>query len=256
MHDAPSPRPALRDDLGEHPHEHLSADLQAVDLTCTVVVALGSRAAARAEDHRSLAHLVARLVGVDAASVCLTQLCPTCERPGHGPLRVQLRDAPAASATVHVSLARSGDLVALAVTAAGPVGIDLESLADLARAPLDDVALSPAEAATLAPLPPAAAASALAAVWTTKEAVLKAAELGFRADPRELTVTLEEAGRLNGRSPGPTDHRTVSWPEAPFPDNDVQVWPVDAPRGTVATVVVVCSQRPALVMVAAPTPPR
>ncbi|QYF72478.1 4'-phosphopantetheinyl transferase superfamily protein [Cryobacterium sp. PAMC25264] len=225
----------------------------AIDLSRTVAVAVGDRAETRAGDHALLAGMVARLTGAAAASVVLTRRCPHCGASDHGPLRVRIPGFPAV--VPRVSLARAGGRLALAVTAAGPVGIDLESLADLARAPLHDVALSPAEAATLATLRPAAAAeAALANIWTTKEAVLKAAGLGLRVDPRELTVTLEPAGRPDGPSPRPSDRRTVSWPRAPFPDTDVQLWPVAAPRGTVATVAVVCGERPSVLMVTVPPP--
>lgn len=221
----------------------------AIDLSRTVAVAVGDRAETRAGDHALLTGLVARLTGVAAASVGLTQRCPHCGAGDHGPLRVRIAGSPAV--VPRVSLARAGGRLALAVTAAGPVGIDVESLADLARAPLDAVALSPAEAGTLAPLRPAVTAEALANIWTTKEAVLKAAGLGLRVDPRELTVILETAGPTDGRSPR-TASRTVSWPRAPFPDHDVQLWPVAAPHGTVATVAVVCALRPALLLVAPP----
>jgi 4'-phosphopantetheinyl transferase len=222
----------------------------AIDLSRTVAVAVGDRAETRAGDHALLAGLVARLTGVAAASVGLTQRCAHCGAGDHGPLRVRISDSPAV--VPRVSLARAGGRLALAVTAAGPVGVDLESLADLARAPLDAVALSPAEAAALAPLRPAAAAEvALANIWTTKEAVLKAAGLGLRVDPRELTVMLETAGPTDARAPR-TATRTVSWPRAPFPDHDVQLWPLAVPHGTVATVAVVCADRPALLLVAPP----
>jgi len=248
--DAPAPAngpPATGSPSGALPGSSASA----IDLSRTVAVAVGDRAETRAGDHALLAALVARLTGGDAASVSLTQRCPHCGAGDHGPLRVSIAGSTAVAP--RVSLARAGGRVALAVTAVGPVGIDLESLADLARAPLDDVALSPAEAATLATLQPAAAAAALANIWTTKEAVLKAAGLGLRVDPRELTVTLEAAGVPDARSPGTTAHRTVSWPHGPFPDNDVQIWPVAAPRGAVATVAVVCAHRPALLMVTPPS---
>ena len=222
----------------------------AIDLSRTVAVALGDRAETPAGDHARLAGLVARLTGVDAASVGLTQRCLHCGAGDHGPLRVSIAGSTAVAP--RVSLARAAGRLALAVTAAGPVGIDLESLADLERAPLENVALSPAEAATLAALRPAAAALALANIWTTKEAVLKAAGLGLRVDPRELTVGLDGAGRPDSRPLGPADRRTVAWPQGPFPDEDAQIWPVAAPGGTVATVVVVCAHRPALVMVTAP----
>lgn len=249
MPDAPAPvngPPATGVPGGALPS---SAEL-VIDLSRTVAVALGDRAETPAGDHALLAELVARLTGVDAASVGLTQRCPHCGSGDHGPLRVRIAGSPCAAP--QVSLARTGGRLALAVTAAGPVGIDLESLADLARAPLDDVALSPTEVATLATLQPPAAAAALATIWTTKEAVLKAAGLGLRVDPRELSVTLESTGRTDDRSPGPASRRTVSWPRAPFPDDDVQIWSVPAPRSTVATVVVACARRPALLVVTSP----
>lgn len=239
MPDALSPR--------DVPHGERHEDLQAVDLATTVVVALGSRAAARAEDHRSLAHLVARLAGVDAASVGLSQLCPTCGRPGHGPLRVQLRDAPAASATVHVSLARSGDLLALAVTAAGPVGIDLESVAAVGRAPLNDALLSPSEADALARLGPPESEVALAALWAAKESVLKAVGVGLRVDPRELTVSRGSSSPADQTPADTADRwRLAEWPHAPFPLNELHLLSVLTPPGTIGTVAVVCARRPTL----------
>ena len=216
-----------------------------IGLSSTVVVALGDRTATKVGDHELLIHLVARLAGVDAASVALAQRCPHCGAPGHGPLRVSI-DGSSSGAPL-VSLARAGGLLALAVTAAGPVGIDLESLAALAHAPLNDVVLSPAETATLAMLSPTIAASALAAIWTTKEAVLTAAGVGLQVDPRELTIALDPAG--SPEDPPTIPRLPVSWPGAPFPGNRVQVLSVDAPRGLVCTVAVVCAARPALMMV-------
>lgn len=225
MPDAPSPR----DDLP-------------VDLATTVVVALGTRAATPAEDHRALTHLVARLTGVDAASVALTQVCPRCGRSGHGPLRVQPGpDSPA----VHVSLARSDDRLALAVTAAGPVGIDLESVAALARAPLDDVLLSAAEADAVAALHPRSATAAVAAVWTAKEAVLKAAGVGLRVDPRDLTISWETPVAAEHPSASAA-RRLVAWARSPFPLTEVHLLSVPAPPEFAATVAVVCGHRPDL----------
>ena len=245
-------RDDLRDDLRADLHEDLRDDLRAVDLAATVVVALGARAATAAGDHRALVRLVARLAGVDAASVALTQICPNCGLPGHGPLRVQLEDP--SLATVQVSLARSGDRLALAVTSAGAVGIDLESVADIARVPLNDVLLSPAETDALARLGKRESEAALADLWTAKEAVLKAAGVGLRVDPRELTIARDRTAGSAGQTPvdaanadaDADNRRLVDWPHAAFPLSELHLLPVAAPPGTVGTVAVVCARRPAL----------
>lgn len=233
-----------------------SRDDLPVDLATTVVVVLGTRAATRAEDHRALTHLVARLTGVDAASVALTQVCPRCGQSGHGPLRVELDGA-----AVHVSLARSDDRLALAVTAAGPVGIDLESVAALARAPLDDVLLSAAEADAVTRLGPPGSVAAVAVLWTAKEAVLKSAGVGLRVDPRELTITGARTADLAGLTPADANDandaaRLVDWPHAPFPLAEVHLLSVVAPPGTIGTVAVVCARRPALLILPTGSGPR
>jgi 4'-phosphopantetheinyl transferase len=217
-----------------------------VDLSAVVVVALGDRAATSAEDHQVLAHLVARLAGVDAASVALSQDCPTCGASGHGPLRVALAGRADGSPTVHVSLARAGGRVALAVTAAGPVGIDLESVADVGRAPVAAALLSPAEADAVRALPAPAAETALAELWTAKEAVLKAAGIGLRVDPRDLSIRLDPLTAPAGNGDGAEQRRLVEWPQAPFPVAKLHLLPVPAPSGTVITVAVVCDRRPEL----------
>ncbi|TFC04757.1 4'-phosphopantetheinyl transferase superfamily protein [Cryobacterium adonitolivorans] len=235
MPDASSPRDGMQD----------------VDLSTTVVVALGNRAPTKADDHRALADLVTRLTGVAAASVSIGQVCPNCGQSGHGPLRVDLGDEADAALTVHVSLARAAGRLALAVTAAGPVGIDLESVAALARAPLDDVLLSAAEADAVAALQPRAATAAVAAIWTAKEAVLKAATVGLRVDPRDLTITREtpvapEIAPAADPAPDAAHPRLMDWPNAPFPLNELHLLLVATPPEFAGTVAVVCTRRPLL----------
>lgn len=219
-------------------------------LGATVVVSLMPRALTPAADHLLLRDLVARLAGLDPAGVTLTQRCPTCGMPGHGPLSVQLAPdispagSPAGAGRIHVSLARAGTLLAVAVTGAGPVGIDVESLAALAAFPVDAGLCSPVEAAALAALPPRAAAAARAVLWTSKEAVLKAVGVGLRVDPRDLTVAV-----LAGAT-GPA--ALVGWPHAPFPLDRAHLLTVPAPAGGVVTVAVVCARRPRLRMLDAP----
>jgi 4'-phosphopantetheinyl transferase len=213
------------------------ADPAGADLAGTVVVLLADRGATRAADHHLLVDAVARLTGADASSVRLSQRCPTCGKAGHGPLRVDV--AGAASPVLHVSLARTAGRVALAVTAAGPVGVDLEFLAAVVRAPIHDALLSPAEAAAVAALPPAAAATALTTAWTAKEALLKAAGVGLRVDPRTLTIDLDAARPA-----------LVDWPAAPFPLDWVHLLPVPgaADADLVITVAVVSAARPQLLL--------
>ena len=228
-------------------------DLRSVDLATTVVVTLGTRAAPKAGDHRALAELVARLTGVSAASVALNQVCPNCGRSGHGPLRVELGDEAETSPAVQVSLARSGDRLALAVTAAGAVGIDLESVADIARAPLEDVLLSAAEAAAVSGLPPRAATAAVTVIWAAKEAVLKATGLGLRVDPRDLTIARETPRQPDGDpAADAARQRLVHWPDAPFILSELHLLPVAAAPEFAAIVAVVCARRPRLALLPNP----
>jgi 4'-phosphopantetheinyl transferase len=238
-----------------------AAGLPDVDLGGTVVVQLAGRATTRAGDHRMLVTLVSRLTGVDPAAVILDQVCPNCGVTGHGPLRASLGGAAGPGRAVHVSLARAAGWLALAVTAAGPVGIDLESIKALRRAPVADVLLSGAESRSLAALDRADTERAFGVIWTSKEAVLKAARVGLRVDPRELTVALPTTGiptpaHSPGRTvelPAPAGWPTLAtWPAAPFALAAVHLHPLLAPGGTVGTVGVVSVARPGLVQLPAP----
>jgi 4'-phosphopantetheinyl transferase len=218
-----------------------------IDLPDTVVVLMTQRARTRAGDHRILVDLVGRLTGVAPAAIVLDQVCPSCGDPGHGPLRVEFAAAPDAVPTVHVSLARAGGRLAVAVTAAGAVGIDLESVRALGRAPLTDTLLSPAEALALADLGHASREVAVGILWTGKEAVLKAAGTGLRVDPRDLTVAL--APPHGQASAGPV---LADWPAAPFPPSRAHLLPLAATAGFVGTVAVVSAARPVLRMLPGP----
>jgi len=235
---------------------------RSIDLTGTVVVELGTRAPTKAGDHLALSKLVARLVDVDDASVSLTQQCQHCGATDHGALRIHLAGGTKGGPTLHVSLARSGDRLALAVTAAGPVGIDLESVQAVSRAPLTEVLLSPSEADALARLGPPGSEAALAALWTAKEAVLKAAGVGLRVDPRELTIARDRSAGSAGQTSAEVDAQDaqdtdaraknadnqtlVDWPHAPFPLSELHLLSLATRPGTAGTVAVVSARRPAL----------
>jgi 4'-phosphopantetheinyl transferase len=217
-----------------------------IDPAGSVVVLLIDRTATTMGDHRILADLVARLTGVGPANVTLHQRCPTCREPGHGPIRVSVAAEPGVP-TVYVSLARADGTLAIAVTLAGPVGIDLEAITGLRRAPVAGALLSAAEARALSDLDPTAAAAAVGVLWTGKEAVLKAAGVGLRVDPRDLTIALPPG------TPWDAGHGAlVDWPDASFELGRVHLLPLAASAGLVGTVAVVCAERPVLRMLPGP----
>ena len=130
-----------------------------------------------------------------AAQVQLRATCPVCGGP-HGPVRV-LGPGPARPAgrpsSLHVSVTRAGPVVAVALCADAPVGLDAESRAAVAAAPLADVALSPDELArwaALADLPGRGGRRrrALASAWVRKEATLKALGTGLAVAPADVRL--------------------------------------------------------------------
>jgi len=145
------------------------------------------------------AHALARLVvgprtGTDPAALTIDRTC-RCGKP-HGKPTV---------AGVEFSLTHSGDRVGVAVSAGGPVGLDVEEHRDLGD--LDGLAghaLSPTE-------PRPTDGAAFLRVWTRKEALLKATGEGLSGPMNAITLA------------GPT---VVSWTDGPS-----QVWLVDLDAG-------------------------
>jgi 4'-phosphopantetheinyl transferase len=124
---------------------------------------------------------VAGRTGVAPESVRVDRRCPTCGKP-HGRPRVP-------GADVHVSVSRSGSLVAAALTRAGPVGVDVE------RRPADR--LGPLARRILTAAEPVDRADDLLTYWCRKESVLKATGEGLRIALREVIVSpASEPARL------------------------------------------------------------
>jgi 4'-phosphopantetheinyl transferase len=179
---------------------------------------------------------VARVLGVGSETVVIERRCERCGGEHGRPLVA----APAGGDRAQVSLSRAGDTVAVAVTFAGPVGIDIESIRAVSLAPLDSVAFGPGERSALPPGAGPCADRARASLWTCKEAVLKAAGLGLRTDPRELTVSL----------PGPGDIAQPTldgWPGAPFAVERMRLLCLAPGPGLVGTVAVLAGARPVTV---------
>jgi 4'-phosphopantetheinyl transferase len=83
-----------------------------------------------------------------------------------------------------VSLAHSGDVTLVAVSSDADVGIDVERLRpEIAGWSLVEQALTENEQAPLTQTPTAERPEAFLAIWTRKEALLKAAGVGLALDP-------------------------------------------------------------------------
>ncbi|MFC8505953.1 4'-phosphopantetheinyl transferase family protein [Streptomyces sp. NPDC057411] len=93
-----------------------------------------------------------------------------------------LTDAP-----VEFSISHSGELVAVALSADAPVGVDVERITAPARLPLP--VLSAQERTVFDRVPQSERAAAFTSYWVRKEAVLKATGEGLRVDPARLTVS-------------------------------------------------------------------
>jgi 4'-phosphopantetheinyl transferase len=123
---------------------------------------------------------------------------------GMDPARVPLHTTPAgrpfipssiAGAGVDVSCSASGDLGAIAVGRSVRIGIDVEIVAPWSPEVLEEAWLSDSERVALTRVPASLRAAAATRSWTQKEAVLKAAGTGLRADP---AATVTAVGRKDG----------------------------------------------------------
>jgi 4'-phosphopantetheinyl transferase len=119
--------------------------------------------------------VAASLTDRPAGAVVVDRHCARCGRP-HGRPRI---------ADLHVNVSHSGDLVAVAVSRAGPVGVDVEQIVDVDVAGLSSVVLAPDETAD--------ERSGFFTYWTRKEAVVKATGDGLLVPLNEVRVTPPDA---------------------------------------------------------------
>lgn len=125
-----------------------------------------------------MARTVASILAVSPADVLVSRLCPTCGSTAHG-RPVVLR--PSCTQRPFVSLARAQDLVVVAVSTGGPVGVDIEGVDAPAFSGFGAVALHERERAVTV--------RERAIVWTRKESLLKATGQGLRIDPRWVEMS-------------------------------------------------------------------
>jgi len=207
-----------------------------------VVVVVRERATTPAGDRALLVGVVADATGVDRSGVQVSRRCPRCEGDHGRPVLVRCGERGVEG--IDLSLSRAGRSVAIAVSFAGPVGIDIESVAAAARAGFDDVAFGPLERESLA----AAGSPALrTAMWTAKEAMLKATGDGLRVDPRELQVSFADRMPVDPAHPGGL--ALIAWPGAPTPVGSFQLSALDAGPGLVGTIAVIADAPPPILLV-------
>jgi 4'-phosphopantetheinyl transferase len=113
------------------------------------------------------------LLGLPPAEVPLTRACRDCGKP-HGP--------PVVAGGPQLSVSHSGDRVALAMSAGGPVGIDVEESSRQLDSGIERHVLAPAESA-------GENGGDIFTYWTRKEALVKATGDGLRAPMNEITVS-------------------------------------------------------------------
>ncbi len=143
---------------------------------------------------------LALLVGTEAAEIELDRTCRCCGAQ-HGPLRLSRQGGR----PLQVSVSRSGDRALLAVSRAGPVGIDLERrriVASAARRARQ--VLTPAAAAAVERAAAAEASSCLLRQWVRHEAVIKASAAGLREGLPRFAVSdaADPARRVVDRAHG------------------------------------------------------
>ena len=119
--------------------------------------------------------LVARRTNVDFAAATIDRTCDVCGEP-HGRPRL-------AQPGLEASISHAGDVVAVALTTAGPVGVDIEVVAPGEFESLIESVCTPAEQEFVQ------GARDFYAYWTRKEAVLKATGEGLRRPMTDLVVT-------------------------------------------------------------------
>lgn len=131
------------------------------------------------------------------------------------------------------SLAHAGRCGFIAMSPTWPVGIDVEAaLPDRPLAPLVDIAFSPDEGRRWAAAPEHERAALFLAIWTAKEAFLKAIGTGFLVDPREVTLM-----GAHGPAVGDPDRLGVD-------PSLARIRPLPAPAGYVAALAVLAGASP------------
>jgi 4'-phosphopantetheinyl transferase len=164
---------------------------------------------------------VSGYTGIAPRNVPVVRECDGCGGP-HGKPQVAVGES------IEVSLSHSGEHVVLALARETPLGVDVENgdgSIDLRR--LAPRVLSPAEARMYATLPESARRRRMLAVWTCKEAALKATGDGLRFPMHRL--------RIGDPEGSPT---LMHWEGRPELVEKMRLARLDAPTGYAAVLAV------------------
>jgi len=118
---------------------------------------------------------VAERTGSAPAAVRLDRRCDQCGEP-HGRPRLP-------GTGLHASISHSGDIIMVALTSVGPVGVDVEEIKRLDYESLEASVCTPIERAQVR------SAADFYVLWTRKEAVLKATGDGLRTPMTAVAVS-------------------------------------------------------------------
>jgi 4'-phosphopantetheinyl transferase len=119
--------------------------------------------------------VAAPLIGGSAAAVVVDRTCPSCGRH-HGRPRLP-------GTGLHVSISHSGATVAVAVSNAGEVGVDVQQVEDGSVQELSPLVLAESEAGHIA------VTRDFFTYWTWKEALVKATGDGVTVPLRQVVVS-------------------------------------------------------------------
>ena len=188
----------------------------------------GAPAPARADADDLLRRVVGEFCMVDVSDVTVDRMCPGCASSLHGRPVVTVGGRPGP----HVSISRAGDLICVAVTSTGPVGVDVERTGAAAFGDFATVGLHRLERS--------AGPHEQTVTWVRKESLVKATGAGLRVDLRQVRLT-EPA----------VPPALLAW-DAPHPPSaPVRMRDVVGPDGYVLAVSVLTALEPQLTVVAA-----
>jgi hypothetical protein len=218
------------------------------------VVVTGPRAG---DQRREALDFLAVSLGHRPGTFEVDHLCPGCgstehgapvlrysslARRRHGPDAVDpARPLPAVSFSRSRGWLATAWLDAAVATQGWRIGVDIEELGSSAFATADDlgaVGYAVTEASAIAALPASDQPLARARLWSVKEALVKARGTGFRGDPAEVSLVLDDEGPDDPEyeDPGLT-WRVPGAPRAVISTDPS--WPGGAaPEGLVGAVVV------------------
>ncbi len=157
----------------------------AVSAACVLDAGERARAARFQFEHDRITYVTSHALWRTAIGSCLGVEAPLV------PLGSTAAGQPRLYGTGYsTSLSHSGTWIAIAICTGATIGVDIErSPSRMAMDALMPLVCTPAEISDMEGLSPSMRETALLALWTRKEALLKAFGVGLTADPAQLSAT-------------------------------------------------------------------